>query len=222
MGEMNSALQGTNHIGKIILQVGAVGTGAEGDTVVGVIHHLHHPQDVGLVYNDSGQAEYTPGGIVRMDRHVDVVFVADRHNAFKKIFQVCKQLFVIHVFIHFKQLFHPCHAFRLPAGHYGAVHFSCDGVKHFFRIQGIHGLLCVCQYGGAVGPHPCQLGSGPVKHGHEVITYHMNSGLPQTLQGSNIIIDIPIPVRRAYLDGIVDIHALNAGQLKTCVLDFLF
>ena len=121
MGEMNPALQGTDHVRQVVFQVGAVGAGTEGDAVVRVIHHFHHAKDVGLVDDDAGKSEHAPGGIVRMDRHVDVVFVADRHDALQEIFQIGKQRLIIHVAVHLEQLFDVLHAFRFPAGHDGTV-----------------------------------------------------------------------------------------------------
>ena len=88
--KVNSSLQGTNHIGQIIFKVGAIGSGAEGNAVVWVVNHLHHTQNVCFVDDDTGQSEHAPCGVIRMNCHVDIILVTDRHDAFQKVFQVCK------------------------------------------------------------------------------------------------------------------------------------
>ena len=113
------------------------------------------------------------------------------------------------------------HTFRFPAGEDGAVGITGDGCEHILRIQCIYCLLRVGKYGGAVGTNPGKLGSGPVKYGHEVVAYHVYAGLAQTLQGRDVVINVFVSVRGAYLDGIVNVHALNACKLQPRVFDFL-
>ena len=116
MGEMDPAFEGTDHIGQIILQICSVGTGAEGDAVVRIVHHFHHAQNVGFVDDDSGQTEHAPCGIVRMNCHIDIVFVTDGHDALQKILQIFEELFIGYVLIHFKEFLDVRHALGFPAG----------------------------------------------------------------------------------------------------------
>ena len=213
MGEMNAAFQGADHIRQIIFQVGAVGTGTEGNAVVRVIYHLHHTQDVLLVDDDTGQPEDTPGGIVGVDRHVNVVFVTGGHDTLQKIFQVGKKLFVIHIFVHFEQFFDMSHTLRLPAGHYSAVHIAGNGVEHFGRINSVYSSLIVSKDCRTVGTHSGKFGSCPVKDRHEIVAYHMDACLTEPFQGSDIILYILFTVGRTDLDGIVNVDTLDTGQL---------
>ena len=187
-----------------------------------IVHHFHHAQDVGLVDDDAGKAEYAPGGVVRVNGHVDVIFVADGHDALQEIFQVGKKRLVVHAAVHFKQLFDVLHAFRFPAGHDGAVGVAGDGGKHFLRIQLIHGLLGVGEHGGAVRAYAGQLGSGPVEYGHEVVADQMDVCLSQILQGGDVVVDILVAVEKTGLDGVVDVDAFDAGKAQSGVLDLFF
>ena len=185
-----------------------------------IVHHLHHAVNIFFVDDDAGQTEYAPGGIVGMNGHVDIIFVAGGHDALQEIFQIFKELVIIHILVHLKQFFYPGHTLGLPAGHYRAVHIAGDGFEHLLRIQSIHSLLGVSQYGRTIGTHACQLSSGPVKHRHKIVANHVNAGLSQTLQSGDIIVDVFVAVGSTYLDGIVNIYALNTGKLKTCILNF--
>ena len=111
------------------------------------------------------------------------------------------------------------HALGFPAGENGTVGISADRSKHILGIQGVNCLLGVGEYGGTVGTDSCQLGSGPVEHGHEVITYHMYSGLSQTFQCGNVIVDIFIPVGCTDFDCVVNIDTFDTCKLQSCVLD---
>ena len=45
-------------------------------------------EDVLLVDDDTRKSEYTPGRIIRVNRHIDIVFVADRHDLLRKYFRL--------------------------------------------------------------------------------------------------------------------------------------
>lgn len=136
-----------------------------------VIHHCHHAQDVGFVDDDTRKAEYAPCRIIGMDRHIDVVFVADRHDALQEL--------------------------RLPARHDRAVGVTCDGFKHVLRIKGVNSFLCVRENCGAVRSYTCQFCSGSVKDRHEVV------------------VNVHVSLRRASLDGVMDVDALGTGNVKS-------
>ena len=99
-----------------------------------VVHHLHHAKDVRLVDDDTGQTEYTPGGIVGMNGHVDIVFVADRHDALQEVLQVRKQLLIVHILVHLEQFLDVSHTLRLPAGQDRTVGITADGGEHILGI----------------------------------------------------------------------------------------
>ena len=111
-----------------------------------VIHHLHHPQDIFFIDDDPGKPEHTPCRVVRVDRHLNVILVADRHDLFKEVFQIGKQFFPVDILVHCKQFLHLCHPLRLPARHHRTVGIPCDRFKHLLRIKGIH-----CRLG--IGKH---------------------------------------------------------------------
>ena len=78
---MNATLQRTDHVRQIIFQLGTVGTGTEGDTIMRAVYHLHHTQDIFLINNDTGQTKDAPGE----HRHE---IIADQMNIFfYEIFQ---------------------------------------------------------------------------------------------------------------------------------------
>ena len=54
---MNTPLQRMDHIRQVIFQIGAIGSGAESHTVMGVIHQLHHAQNIFLV-DDNTEEEF--------------------------------------------------------------------------------------------------------------------------------------------------------------------
>ena len=222
MGKMNPAFEGADHVGQVVLQVRAVGAGTEGNAVVRIIHHFHHAQDIFLVDDDAGQAENAPGRIVGMDGHVDIVFVADRHDAFQEIFQVGKQLFFIDILIHGEKVFDFLHALRFPAGHDRAVGIAGNGCKHIFRIQFVHCFLSIGKNGGAVRAYSGKFGPCPVENGHKVVADHMDIRFSQVLQSGDVIVYVDIPFRGACFDGVVDVYAFNAGELQTRVLNFFF
>ena len=58
-----------------------------------IVHHLHQTQDIYFIYSDPWRAKDVPRRIVWMNCHIDIVLIADWHNAFKEIFQVSKHLF---------------------------------------------------------------------------------------------------------------------------------
>ena len=222
MSKMDSSFQGTDHIRKIIFQVCSVRTGAECNTIVWIIYHFHHSQNVFFVNDDSRKTKYAPCRIVRMNCHLDVILVTYRHDFLKEIFQVFKQFLIINIFIHSEKLFYFCHTFRLPARHYGSVHVTCDRIEHFLRIQSIYCFLCVSQYGRTVRSYSCQFCSCPVKYRHKVITYQMNIFFSKILQSFNIVCNILVSVSTTCFDIIMNIYTFNTSKFQSCFFYFFF
>ena len=146
-----------------------------------VIDHLHHAQNVFFINDDSRKTEDTPCRVVRVNGHSNVVLVADRHDAFEEVFEVGKQFLIIHIAVSVKELFHFCHALRLPARKNCAVCITCDRFKHFFRNKCVYGGLFVGKYGRAVRTDACEFCSGPVEDRHEVIADKVNVFLAEVL-----------------------------------------
>ena len=146
---------------------------------MGIIHHLHHPLYVFLIDYYPRKTENRPCGIVRVDRHFNIVFITDRHDLFKEVFKIVKQVFLRNVFIFFEEFLNPGHSFRFPARHYRSVHIPGDGVEHLLRNKIVHRLFCVCKNGGTVRSFSRKFRPCPVKDGHEIVTYHMDVFFPE-------------------------------------------
>ena len=174
VGKVDASLKGADHSRKIIVRVGAIGAGTEGHAVVAIIHHLHHPLQIGQVNDDSGKTKHAPGRIVRMNCHINVVFVTDRHDSFQEVFQIGKECFLVHILVHFKELLDFRHALTFPAGQDKTIGVGGNGIKHFHRIDAVHSLLAISKYRGAVRAYSCKLSAGPVKDRHEIVAYKMN------------------------------------------------
>ena len=58
--EVDSPFKRANHRGKVVLRVRAVASGAERDSVVRIVHHLHHALDVRQARDYAGKPEDTP------------------------------------------------------------------------------------------------------------------------------------------------------------------
>ena len=157
-----------------------------------------------------------------MNCHIDIVFVAGRHDSFQEVLQILEEFFIINVLVHLKQFFHMFHSFRLPPRHYCAIGVTCDGSKHFLRIQFIYCFLRICKHGRAIRSFSGQLSPGPVKDRHEIIANHVNVFLTKIFQTLNVMINIQIPVCRTGLDGIMYIYTFNADYFKSGSLNLFF
>ena len=115
MGKVDSSCGRLNHGAQIVLAVGSVRAGAESKSVVEIVHRLEHSDNVFLAGDDSRKTEHRPRRIIRMNRHVDVVFVAHRHDCLEEVNQIFKKLFVVDVLVHCKEFLYACHAFRFPS-----------------------------------------------------------------------------------------------------------
>ena len=222
MCKMDSSFQGTNHIRKIVLQICSVRTRTECHTIVRVVYHFHHTQNVLLVDDDTRQSEYAPCRIIRVDCHVDVIFVTNRHNSLQEIFQVFKQFLIIDFFVHLKQFFDMLHSFRLPSRHHRSVHIPCDRIKHFFRIQCIYCFLCISKYSRTIRTHSCQLCSCPVKYRHEIIAYQVNIFFSQIFQCFDVVVDILVSLRCSCFDRIVHIYTFDPCHTQSGCFHFFF
>ena len=56
-----------------------------------------------------------------MDRHLDVILVADRHDGLQEVYEVLEQLLAVNILIHLEELLDLRHTLRLPAWHNRAV-----------------------------------------------------------------------------------------------------
>lgn len=196
VGKMDSAFQGTDHIWQVIVQVGAVGSGAEGNTVVRVIHHFHHAEDVFLINDDSGEAEYAPGGVIRMNGHVDVVFITGGHDAFQEIFQIGKELFIVNVFIHGEEVFD----FSIRSGSQPGMMLPLVSALIEANISSGFSLSTASWvYARTVEPSGRTLASSVLVQSKSGRNCSIPYGyrLTQIFQRGNVVIDIHVPFRRA-------------------------
>ena len=187
-----------------------------------IVHHVHDPEHVFFIGHDPRQPEHAPGRVVGMNGHPNVIFPAYRHDLLQKIPEIFKQPFLIHALVHGKQLLYPCHALRLPARQDRAVHILSNGGKHGLRVQPVHRLLGVGQHRRPIRAQPGQLRPGPVKHWHKVVAHQMNVLLAQIFQRLYIAADIHIPVCSPCFNGVMDIDALDPGNMEPGSLHLLF
>ena len=187
-----------------------------------VVDSLHQAQDVFLVDDDARQSEDAPCRIIRMDGHLDVVLIADRHDRLQEVNQVVKQLFVVDILIQFKQLLYLGHALRFPARHDGSVHIAGNGIEHLFRIDAVNSFLGICQHCGTVCPLSGQFGSCPVEDGHEVVADKMDVLFTKVSQAFDIGFDVLVPVSGTGLDRIGNIDTFNAFDLQAGCFHFVF
>ena len=221
MGEVDTALEGADHIRKIIIEARSIGTGAERNAVMDIIHCMHDLEDVCLVVDDAGKTEDGPCRIIRMDCHFNIVLVAYRHDCLQEVDKIIEQSLRVHILVESEQFLHMGKTLRLPARHHGAVHITCDGIKHLLWIDGIHGCLHISKYRGAVRTLAGKLGTGPVENRHEVVADKMNIFFAKVLQRLDVVFDIGVAARGSGLDGIGDVDALDAADMKTGSFHFL-
>ena len=69
-------------------------------------------ENIFFIDNDAGQTKNAPCRIVRMNCHIDVILIADRHDPLQKILEICKQCIIINILVHLKQFFYLCHPLR--------------------------------------------------------------------------------------------------------------
>ena len=220
MRKMYSAFKGTDHVRQIVVRIRSIGTRTECHTVMRVIDHLHHPEDIFLAGDDARKPENRPCRIIRVNCHVDVIFVTDRHDPLEKIFQVLKQLLLVDALIFFKKLLYMCEALRLPARHYRAVRIVVDRIEKLLRIQGVNCFLRIRKYGRPVRALSRKLRPRPVKHRHEVVADHVNIFPAEVRKCLDVIVNQPVTVRSCILDLVRDIDGLDAGNMKARRLYF--
>ena len=115
-----------NHGAQVILAVGTVRAGAERQAVMRVVNRLEHAHDIFLAGDNAWQPKYRPCRIIRMNSHVDVVLVADRHDCLEEVYKVVKKFFVCDVLVQFEKFLYACHTLRFPAGQDKAVGVLVD------------------------------------------------------------------------------------------------
>ena len=69
-----------------------------------VWHSIEHPLDILGTTDDSWQTEYRIRRIVWVNTHVDIVFIADRHNRLQPILHVLLQLLLVDAIIKLQQV----------------------------------------------------------------------------------------------------------------------
>ena len=156
-----------------------------------------------------------------MDRHLDVIFIADGHDLLEEILQVVEKIVARHVFVLLEELLDVRHSLGLPAGHHSAVHVACDGFKHLLGNQFVDCFLGICEAGGAVRKDSGQLGPCPVEDGHEVVAYKVDILFSEVLQGLDVVRDQLVAGGLSELDVLMYVDALDTGEVEACCLDFV-
>ena len=79
-------------------------TGAEGETVVGIIHCREEPLDVLVAVDDTGQSEHGDWRVVGMHAHIDAGFLAHGHDGLEEILHVLAQLLLVDTLVEVEEL----------------------------------------------------------------------------------------------------------------------
>ena len=209
-------------LSNIVVGVCVQAAGAQGQAVVLVVHHAQEAVDALSIYQQAGQAEDIPRGIVHVDGHLDVALAAGGHQSFQEVLQVLPQLFLGDRGIGLEQLVQLCHTLRLPAreGHVVLLGEAQDVVGHGLVIVLDHVLL-VEQSSGAVADGVEQVGTGPVKDGHEVVADDLDTELGQVADALLVVLDVLVAGGQADLDVIVDIDRLDHVHVEAVGVDLI-
>ena len=143
MSEMDSAGHGTDDIGDIVIKICSERACAECKSVMRIINRLQHSVDILFTSDNSWQVEYGPCGIIGMDRHIDVIFIAGGHYSLEEIYEIVKEVLLCHILISIEKLLNMSKSFRLPAGHNEAVGICIRLIKENLRINGINDILVI-------------------------------------------------------------------------------
>ena len=222
MGKENFPFQHADDPRQIRVRVCPQGAGAQRHAVAGGVHCLRHAPQIFSARHDPGQTENAPAGIVGVNGHLHLVFFACGHDGLQKIDQVFPQLFLVHIAVSGKQLFQVHQPLRFPAGQHMAPGVCLHGGEQPVGVHRVDRPLIVGQHGGSVGARLGQVGPGPVKHGHEIVTDQVDAAFGQRADRADVGFDVPIPGGKADLDVIVDIDALNAQNFQAGILHLLF
>ena len=77
---------------------------AEGKTIVLVWHSIEHPLDILCSAYDAWQTEDRIRRVVRVYAHIDVIFIAYRHDGFEPVFHVFLQLMLVYSIIELEEV----------------------------------------------------------------------------------------------------------------------
>ena len=157
-----------------------------------------------------------------MDGHLDVALAAGGHQSFQEVLQVLPQLFLGDRSIGLEQLVQLCHTLGLPAGegHVVLLGEAQDVVGHGLVIVLDHVLL-VEQSSGAVADGVEQVGTGPVKDGHEVVADDLDTELGQVADALLVVLDVLVAGGQTNLDVIVNVDRLNDGSIEAVRMDLI-
>ena len=210
VGKGNAVAVLANDLRNIVVGVGVQRTGAQGQAVVGMVHHLQEAVDILAVDQQTGQTEDIPWGIVHMDGHLHVALLAGGHDGFQEILQVGPQLLVVHIGVVLEQLVQLGHTLRLPAGEGHIVllgevqNVFCHGV-----VVVLDHALLIEQGSGAIANFVEQVGTGPVEDRHEVVADDLHAELGQVADALLVVLDQAVPSGLADLDVVMDVDRFH-------------
>ena len=157
-----------------------------------------------------------------MDGHLDIALTAGGHQSLQEVLQVLPQFLLSNRGIGLEQLVQLGHTLRLPAGegHVVLLGKAHDILGHGLVIVLDHVLL-IEQSRRAVAHRVEQIGTGPVKNGHEVVADDLDAKLGQVADALLVVLDIFIPGGQADLDVIVDVDRLHHVHVKAVGVDLV-
>ena len=209
-------------LSNVVVGVCVQAAGAQGQAVVLVIHHAQEAVDALGIHQQAGQAEDIPRGIVHVDGHLDVALAAGRHESLQEVLQVLPQLLLGDGGIGLEQLVQLGHTLRLPAGegHVILLGEAQDIVGHGLVVVLDHVLL-IEQSGGTIADGVEQVGTGPVKDGHEVVADDLDTELGQVADALLVVLDILVARRQADLDVVMDVDRFHNIHIEAVGVDLV-
>ena len=104
MNKMRAWSKLASHFHHIVISTCTQRTSTECQSVMLVRHGIEEPLDVLLCTYDTWQSENLDGGIVGVNTHIHVAFLADRHDSLQEVFHVLTELVLVDALIQIQEL----------------------------------------------------------------------------------------------------------------------
>ena len=88
VGKSNAVTMLADDCSDIVFRVGIQASGAKSKAVIRIIYHAEEVVNRFGADHQTRESENVPGGIVHMNGHFDIAFVANRHELFQEVFQI--------------------------------------------------------------------------------------------------------------------------------------
>ena len=203
-----------HHGGDVVGLGAAQRTGAQAQGVGGAVHQFQEAVQIGLAGDDAGQAEDGIGRIVRMNGHDHAALLGHGDDLFQEFLQVFPQALFPDLAVSADQLTHfVLGVAGVPAGQVDVV---------LQGVQALHLIPVHDQAGGAVRRLFVQLGTGPVKHGHEVVGHAFDAVFGAAADVLAVDFQQLVHIVAAQLDVLVHGDGFHHVEHKAVVLALLF